>query len=123
MVPMTDPRLAVIVLAAGQGTRMKSSRAKVLHPLAGVPMIGHVLATARELSAAHVIVVVRHERDAVSAAVLDLMPDATVVDRGSHRPPGDHSARQTPGLHPSRCGRPRAGRQSPTPPEPPARRR
>jgi bifunctional UDP-N-acetylglucosamine pyrophosphorylase/glucosamine-1-phosphate N-acetyltransferase len=78
---MTDPRLAVIVLAAGQGTRMKSSRAKVLHPLAGVPMIGHVLATARELSAAHVIVVVRHERDAVSAAVLDLMPDATVVDQ------------------------------------------
>jgi bifunctional UDP-N-acetylglucosamine pyrophosphorylase/glucosamine-1-phosphate N-acetyltransferase len=78
---MTDPRLAVIVLAAGQGTRMKSSRAKVLHPLAGVPLIGHVLATARELSAEHVIVVVRHERDAVSAAVLELMPDATVVDQ------------------------------------------
>ena len=52
---MTDPRLAVIVLAAGQGTRMRSARAKVLHPLAGVPLIGHVLATARELSAAHVI--------------------------------------------------------------------
>ena len=45
-----DPRLAVIVLAAGQGTRMKSRRAKVLHPLAGVPLIGHVLATARELA-------------------------------------------------------------------------
>jgi len=78
---MTDPRLAVIVLAAGQGTRMKSARAKVLHPLAGVPLIGHVLATARELAAAHVIVVVRHERDAVSAAVLDLMPEATLVDQ------------------------------------------
>ncbi len=78
---MIDPRLAVIVLAAGQGTRMKSSRAKVLHPLAGVPLIGHVLATARELAAAHVVVVVRHERDAVSAAVLDLMPEATVVDQ------------------------------------------
>ena len=78
---MTDPRLAVIVLAAGQGTRMKSSRAKVLHPLAGVPLIGHVLATARELAAAHVVVVVRHERDAVSAAVLDLMPEVTVVDQ------------------------------------------
>jgi len=78
---MTDPRLAVIVLAAGQGTRMKSSRAKVLHPLAGVPLIGHVLATARELSAAHVIVVVRHERDAVSEAVLELMPEATLVDQ------------------------------------------
>ena len=78
---MTDPRLAVIVLAAGQGTRMKSSRAKVLHPLAGVPLIGHVLATARELSAAHVIAVVRHERDAVSTAILDLMPEAIVVDQ------------------------------------------
>jgi len=78
---MTDPRLAVIVLAAGQGTRMKSSRAKVLHPLAGVPLIGHVLATARELAAAHVIVVVRHERDAVSAAVVDLMPEAAIVDQ------------------------------------------
>ncbi|MEP6842534.1 MAG: bifunctional UDP-N-acetylglucosamine diphosphorylase/glucosamine-1-phosphate N-acetyltransferase GlmU [Pseudolysinimonas sp.] len=78
---MTDPRLAVIVLAAGQGTRMKSSRAKVLHPLAGVPLIGHVLATARELSAEHVIVVVRHERDAVAAAILELMPDATLVDQ------------------------------------------
>ena len=78
---MTDLRLAVIVLAAGQGTRMKSSRAKVLHPLAGVPLIGHVLATARELSAAHVIAVVRHERDAVSAAILELMPEAVVVDQ------------------------------------------
>ena len=78
---MTDPRLAVIVLAAGQGTRMKSSRAKVLHPLAGVPLIGHVLATARELSAAHTIAVVRHERHAVSAAILELMPEALVVDQ------------------------------------------
>ncbi len=81
MEPMTDPRLAVIVLAAGQGTRMKSSRAKVLHPLAGVPLIGHVLATAQELSAAHVIVVVRHEREAVATAILELMPEAIVVDQ------------------------------------------
>lgn len=78
---MTDSRLAVIVLAAGQGTRMKSSRPKVLHPLAGVPLIGHVLATARELSAAHVVAVVRHERDAVSAAILDLMPEVVVIDQ------------------------------------------
>jgi bifunctional UDP-N-acetylglucosamine pyrophosphorylase/glucosamine-1-phosphate N-acetyltransferase len=78
---MTDSHLAVIVLAAGQGTRMKSSRAKVLHPLAGVPLIGHVLATARELAAAHVITVVRHERDAVVAAISDLLPEAIVVDQ------------------------------------------
>lgn len=78
---MTDPRLAVIVLAAGQGTRMRSRRAKVLHPLAGVPLIGHVLATARELAAAHVVTVVRHEREAVAAAVAELMPEAVVVDQ------------------------------------------
>ena len=44
---MTDQNLAVIVLAAGQGTRMKSARPKILHSLAGVPIVGHVLATAR----------------------------------------------------------------------------
>jgi bifunctional UDP-N-acetylglucosamine pyrophosphorylase/glucosamine-1-phosphate N-acetyltransferase len=78
---MTDQNLAVIVLAAGQGTRMKSSRPKVLHSLAGIPIIGHVLATARELEPAHVIAVVRHEREAVSAAVLELLPEAIVVDQ------------------------------------------
>jgi bifunctional UDP-N-acetylglucosamine pyrophosphorylase / glucosamine-1-phosphate N-acetyltransferase len=78
---MTDQNLAVIVLAAGQGTRMKSSRPKVLHALAGIPIVGHVLATARALEPAYVIVVVRHERDAVSTAVIDLMPDAVIVDQ------------------------------------------
>lgn len=78
---MTDPRLAVIVLAAGQGTRMKSRRAKVLHPLAGVPLIGHVLATARELAAAHIVTVVRHERESVAAAISELLPEAVVVDQ------------------------------------------
>ena len=78
---MTDPRLAIVVLAAGQGTRMKSTRPKVLHPLAGVPIVGHVLATARALSAAHVIAVVRHEREAVAETIGDLMPEAVIVDQ------------------------------------------
>ncbi len=78
---MTDQNLAVIVLAAGQGTRMRSARPKVLHPLAGIPIVGHVLATARELAPAHVIVVVRHERDAVAEAVLELLPEAILVDQ------------------------------------------
>jgi bifunctional UDP-N-acetylglucosamine pyrophosphorylase/glucosamine-1-phosphate N-acetyltransferase len=78
---MTDSRLAIVVLAAGQGTRMKSSRPKVLHELAGVPLLGHVLATARELSAAHVVTVVRHERDLVAAAVDEFLPGSTVVDQ------------------------------------------
>jgi bifunctional UDP-N-acetylglucosamine pyrophosphorylase / glucosamine-1-phosphate N-acetyltransferase len=78
---MTDSRLAIVVLAAGQGTRMKSSRPKVLHELAGVPLLGHVLATARELSAAHVVTVVRHERDRVAAAITEFLPGAMIVDQ------------------------------------------
>jgi bifunctional UDP-N-acetylglucosamine pyrophosphorylase / glucosamine-1-phosphate N-acetyltransferase len=78
---MTDSNLAVIVLAAGQGTRMKSERPKVLHLLAGVPIVGHVLATARELTPAHVVVVVRHERDAVAATIVELLPEALIVDQ------------------------------------------
>jgi bifunctional UDP-N-acetylglucosamine pyrophosphorylase/glucosamine-1-phosphate N-acetyltransferase len=77
----TDPRLAVIVLAAGQGTRMKSSRPKVLHTLAGRSLLGHVLATAGRLAPAHVVAVVRHERDSVIAHISDVMPGILVVDQ------------------------------------------
>ena len=78
---MTDNNLAVIVLAAGAGTRMKSATPKVLHRLAGVPLIGHVLATASELAPAHVVAVVRHERDLVSSAIQQLLPEAIIVDQ------------------------------------------
>ncbi|MEO8094054.1 MAG: NTP transferase domain-containing protein, partial [Pseudolysinimonas sp.] len=78
---MTDMQLAVIVLAAGQGTRMKSARPKVLHHLAGRSLIGHVLATARSLEPVHLVVVVRHERDSVVATTTELMPDAVIVDQ------------------------------------------
>lgn len=56
---------AVVVLAAGQGTRMKSRRAKVLHELCGVPMLGHVLRSARALSPSRLIVVVGRDADEV----------------------------------------------------------
>ena len=46
--------IAVVVLAAGAGTRMKSSLPKVLHPLAGWPMVRHVLATVARLKPAKV---------------------------------------------------------------------
>ncbi|MCC4906759.1 bifunctional UDP-N-acetylglucosamine diphosphorylase/glucosamine-1-phosphate N-acetyltransferase GlmU [Microbacterium sp. cx-59] len=73
--------LAVIVLAAGQGTRMRSRLPKVLHPLAGRPLVGHVLDTAAALSPVRIVVVVRHEREQVARAVADLLPDAVVVDQ------------------------------------------
>ena len=76
---MTSTELAVVVLAAGQGTRMKSALPKVLHSLAGVPLIGHVLATADALAPEHTVVVLRHERDIVEPVVLDHCPEATIV--------------------------------------------
>ena len=78
---MTDQNLAVIVLAAGQGTRMKSARPKVLHSIAGRTLVGHVLSTARDLAPSHVIAVVRHERDAVVSTISELMPDILFVDQ------------------------------------------
>ena len=77
----TEPQLAVIILAAGQGTRMKSTLPKVLHSIGGRPLLGHVLATARGLQPESVLVVVRHERDLVVATVLDDAPDVVVVDQ------------------------------------------
>jgi bifunctional UDP-N-acetylglucosamine pyrophosphorylase/glucosamine-1-phosphate N-acetyltransferase len=78
---MTDTRLAIIVLAAGQGTRMKSSTPKLLHEIAGVPLIGHVLATAGQLDAAYTVSVVRHERDRVVEVIHDHFPSSLVVDQ------------------------------------------
>ena len=78
---MTEHTLAVIVLAAGQGTRMKSAKPKVLHRLAGRELIGHVVAAARELNPDHVIAVVRHQRDEVVATLSELMPDILIVDQ------------------------------------------
>lgn len=60
--------LAVIVLAAGQGTRMKSPLPKVLHPIAGRTMLGHVLTTARALDPARLVVVTRPDAEAIAAA-------------------------------------------------------
>jgi bifunctional UDP-N-acetylglucosamine pyrophosphorylase / glucosamine-1-phosphate N-acetyltransferase len=78
---MTENNLAIVVLAAGQGTRMKSRLPKVLHPIGGRPLVGHVLTTAARLGAAHVEVVVRHERDQVVAALAEDYPDAVFVDQ------------------------------------------
>jgi bifunctional UDP-N-acetylglucosamine pyrophosphorylase/glucosamine-1-phosphate N-acetyltransferase len=78
---MTDQNLAIVILAAGQGTRMKSATPKLLHPLAGLPIIAHVLATAKQLDAAHVISVVRHERDRLVEVISVDMPESVIVDQ------------------------------------------
>jgi bifunctional UDP-N-acetylglucosamine pyrophosphorylase/glucosamine-1-phosphate N-acetyltransferase len=65
---MTAPN--VVILAAGQGKRMNSALPKVLQPLAGMPLLGHVLNTARQVSAARICVVYGHGGEQVRA-VLD----------------------------------------------------
>lgn len=63
----TQPPLAVVIIGAGKGTRMKSSLAKVLHPLAGRPLVAHVLDLAASLSPQQLIAVVGHQAEAVRA--------------------------------------------------------
>ncbi|MFF7470666.1 bifunctional UDP-N-acetylglucosamine diphosphorylase/glucosamine-1-phosphate N-acetyltransferase GlmU [Streptomyces sp. NPDC008092] len=58
---------AVVVLAAGEGTRMKSATPKVLHDICGRSLVGHVLAASRELDPEHLVVVVGHAREQVAA--------------------------------------------------------
>src|SRR4051812_35977309 len=66
---MTDPRFAAIILAAGEGTRMRSSLPKVLHVLAGWPMIRHVTEALRPLEPAATVIVVGEGMEAVARAV------------------------------------------------------
>lgn len=70
---------AVIILAAGEGTRMKSQTPKVLNEVCGRTMLGHVVAAARELHPQRLIVVVGHGRDKVAAHLAEHAPDAEVV--------------------------------------------
>ncbi|MES1264115.1 MAG: bifunctional UDP-N-acetylglucosamine diphosphorylase/glucosamine-1-phosphate N-acetyltransferase GlmU, partial [Variovorax sp.] len=62
-------KLAVVILAAGQGKRMKSDLPKVLQPLAGAPLLGHVVSRARTLNPSSMHVVYGHGGDAVRAAL------------------------------------------------------
>ena len=79
---MNTSRLAaVIVLAAGEGTRMKSATPKVLHRIAGRTLLGHAIAAAREVAPEHLAVVVRHERDVVAAHVAEVDPGEVIVDQ------------------------------------------
>jgi len=63
------PNLAAIVLAGGEGKRMRSRTAKVLHPVGGRPMIDHVLATLEELNVGRVVLITGHGADQVERHV------------------------------------------------------
>lgn len=73
-----SPR-TVVVLAAGAGKRMKSGLPKVLHPLLGRTLVGHVLGAAEPLAADRTVVVVGHGADQVRAHLAEIVPQATPV--------------------------------------------
>jgi bifunctional UDP-N-acetylglucosamine pyrophosphorylase/glucosamine-1-phosphate N-acetyltransferase len=77
---MSSRRLAAVVLAAGEGTRMKSSRPKPLHLLCGRPMVVHVLDALAELSVERVVVVVGHAAERVSKQIQSHAPQGLPLE-------------------------------------------
>ncbi|PZQ46574.1 MAG: bifunctional UDP-N-acetylglucosamine diphosphorylase/glucosamine-1-phosphate N-acetyltransferase GlmU [Rhodovulum sulfidophilum] len=80
---------SVILLAAGQGSRMNSDLPKVLHPLAGAPLIAHALRSARGIEPERIVVVTGVGAGAVEAAVAELEPEAVTVQQTEQRGTGD----------------------------------
>jgi bifunctional UDP-N-acetylglucosamine pyrophosphorylase/glucosamine-1-phosphate N-acetyltransferase len=80
---MTDSNLAVLILAAGQGTRMKSALPKVLHAVANRPMVQHVLAAIAPLAPARTIVVIAPGMEAVAEAVKPAESVVQMTARGT----------------------------------------
>src|SRR3954465_1177480 len=76
---MSTTSITVIVLAAGGGTRMKSKTMKVLHPLAGRSMIGHVLQAVTALQPRRVVAVVGSQREQVGPHIQELLPEAVLA--------------------------------------------
>ncbi|MDQ1668889.1 MAG: bifunctional UDP-N-acetylglucosamine pyrophosphorylase / glucosamine-phosphate N-acetyltransferase [Actinomycetota bacterium] len=70
---------AVVVLAAGEGTRMKSSIPKVLHPVGGRSLVHHAVAAAAEVDPEHLVVVVGHGREQVTAHLAEVAPKAATA--------------------------------------------
>lgn len=75
------PPAAVVVLAAGQGTRMRSAVPKMLHEVGGRSLVGHVVAAAQSLTPQRLAVVVRHQGELVADHVLGLAPESLIVDQ------------------------------------------
>jgi bifunctional UDP-N-acetylglucosamine pyrophosphorylase/glucosamine-1-phosphate N-acetyltransferase len=71
--------LSIVIMAAGKGTRMKSSRPKVLHKLAGRPMLSHVIGTTQALGADKLIVITGHGADEVEQAMRQAFDQAPLA--------------------------------------------
>lgn len=100
---------AVIVLAAGQGTRMKSSLPKVMHEICGRPLLGHVLAAAAELEPERLAVVVGHGRELVEQYLAEDWPTTIAVVQEQQNGTGHAVRVALAGLAASAAGAPVAG--------------
>ncbi|MBL3552329.1 bifunctional UDP-N-acetylglucosamine diphosphorylase/glucosamine-1-phosphate N-acetyltransferase GlmU [Rhodovulum sulfidophilum] len=89
---------ALILLAAGQGNRMMSDRAKVLHEVAGAPLLAHAMAAGRALDPARTVVVTGHQAEAVRAAALDIDPEVAVAEQTERLGTGHAVAQARPAL-------------------------
>ncbi|WP_418591929.1 bifunctional UDP-N-acetylglucosamine diphosphorylase/glucosamine-1-phosphate N-acetyltransferase GlmU [Ponticoccus sp. (in: a-proteobacteria)] len=85
--------MALIVLAAGKGTRMKSDSPKVLHRIAQAPMLWHALRAGQALEPVRTVVVAGHGAEAVEASALDYDPEIRVVIQSDQLGTG-HAVRQ-----------------------------
>ncbi|MGE0384394.1 MAG: bifunctional UDP-N-acetylglucosamine diphosphorylase/glucosamine-1-phosphate N-acetyltransferase GlmU [Gammaproteobacteria bacterium] len=88
--------LSIVILAAGQGTRMRSNLPKVLHPLAGVPLLEHVVRAARTFDGARIQVVYGHGGDTVRARLAHL--DVGWVEQAQQLGTGHAVTQALPGI-------------------------
>ena len=100
-------QLSSIVMAAGQGTRMKSDLPKVLHPLLGRTLLNHSMQAVMALNPDQMVVVVRHDRDRVAAEALSVYPPVTIAHQDEI--PGTGRAVQCALMDAARQGKPLTG--------------
>ncbi len=86
-----NSNLSIIILAAGKGSRMKSAKAKVLHPISGREMLHHIIANSLELTD-DVTVVVAHQKEAVTEAMQQAFEGLTFVTQDTENFPGTGGA-------------------------------
>ena len=89
---------ALIVLAAGQGTRMNSDLPKVLHPLGAVPLFAHALASGAALEPERNVLVVGHGAEAVRKAAVNIDPEIAIAVQGEQLGTGHAVAQAAPAL-------------------------
>jgi bifunctional UDP-N-acetylglucosamine pyrophosphorylase/glucosamine-1-phosphate N-acetyltransferase len=88
---MQNKPISIVILAAGKGSRMKSTKAKVLHNISGKPMLYHIIKASRELSD-DITVVIAHQKEAVQAQMESFFDDINFVVQDAQRFPGTGGA-------------------------------